>query len=110
MNKTEFLEKVSKIDRTGEDEFRGMYNSPELIWEQLIQPHIIAKQVTKRDFFAAEAMKAEIITWNSEMSDEHRAALLEDMIERNGDLTINEQMAKDSFSLADIMLKYSNNS
>ena len=32
MTKKEFLETVSKIDDTFEDEFRAVYNSPEAIW------------------------------------------------------------------------------
>lgn len=35
MTKQDFIDKVSKIHETGEDEFRAEYNSPELIWRIL---------------------------------------------------------------------------
>lgn len=35
MTKEEFIKEFSKIEDTFEDEFRGKYNSPELIWEAL---------------------------------------------------------------------------
>lgn len=60
--------------------------------------------VSVRDFFAANALKAEIESWNAEMSDEYRAKLLEDMIERHGETTVYEALAKNSFEMADAML------
>lgn len=33
MTKEEFIKLVSKIDQTGEDEFKAVYNSPELFWK-----------------------------------------------------------------------------
>lgn len=32
MTKNEFINTVSKIDQTGEDEFKAEFNSPEKIW------------------------------------------------------------------------------
>jgi len=61
--------------------------------------------VSLRDFFAAEAMKAECISWNAELSDKHRAAILEDMIERWGQTTVYEAIALNSWEMADNMLK-----
>ena len=60
--------------------------------------------VSVRDFFAANALKAEIQSWNAEMSDEYRAELLEDMIERHGETTVYEALAKNAFEMADAML------
>ena len=60
--------------------------------------------VSVRDFFAANALKAEIQSWNAEMSDEYRAMLLEDMIERHGETTVYEALAKNAFEMADAML------
>ena len=60
--------------------------------------------VSVRDFFAANALKAEIESWNAEMSDEYRAKLLEDMIERHGETTVYEALAKNAFEMADAML------
>lgn len=42
MTKDEFINLVSKVNETGEDEFKAEYNSPELIWENVISK--IAKQ------------------------------------------------------------------
>jgi len=36
MNKQEFLNVVSKIDTTGEDEFHAQFNSPELLWDNFL--------------------------------------------------------------------------
>lgn len=35
--KEQFISKVSKINETGEDEFKAEFNSPELIWEKVIK-------------------------------------------------------------------------
>lgn len=35
LTKEEFIKTVSKIDTTGEDEFKAKYNSPELLWKYL---------------------------------------------------------------------------
>lgn len=61
--------------------------------------------ISLRDFFAAEAMKAECISWNAEMSDEYRAKILEDMIERWGETTVYEAIALNSYEMSDNMLK-----
>lgn len=36
MTKEEFIKRVSKINSTGEDEFRAMYNSPEKLYDMVI--------------------------------------------------------------------------
>ena len=41
MTKESFINLVSKINDTYEDEFRGEYNSPELIWKNLITHHFL---------------------------------------------------------------------
>lgn len=41
LSKKEFIEKVSKIEQTFEDEFKAEYNSPELIWQRIIEPYFI---------------------------------------------------------------------
>lgn len=70
-----------------------------------LKNHGDISDVIERDYFAGQAMKAEIITWNTEMTDKHRGKLLEDMVNRNGgELTINEQLAKNSFDMADAMM------
>jgi hypothetical protein len=58
-----------------------------------------------RDKIAIECMKAEVISWNSEMSKKQRIARLQDWIKRHGDLTINESIAIDCYQMADAMLK-----
>lgn len=67
-----------------------------------ILPHV---SVSLRDFFAAEAMKAECISWNAEMSNKYRAKILKDMIERWGKTTVYEAIALNSWEMADNMLK-----
>lgn len=60
--------------------------------------------VSVRDFYAAEALKAEIQVWNSELSNEHRAELLQDMVDRFGNCEVQVAIAKSSFEMADTML------
>lgn len=38
MKKKEFISLVSKIDTTFEDEFKSEYNSPELLWDKVLEP------------------------------------------------------------------------
>lgn len=90
--KIEILQKVSNGELT-----------PEQANEQLSGLSIV--DISLRDFFAAEVMKAEIISWNAEMTDTHRTALLEDMVERYGQTTVYSALAKSSFEMADIMLQ-----
>jgi len=61
MTKKEFLETVSKIDDTGEDEFRRVYNSPEAIWplfealqERYDLLHMTFEEVLLKQFAASE--------------------------------------------------------
>ena len=37
LNKEFFINKVSKIQETFEDEFKADYNSPELIWDKFLK-------------------------------------------------------------------------
>jgi uncharacterized coiled-coil protein SlyX len=39
--KIDFIKMVSKIDKTFEDDFNGEFNSPELIWDNIILGYII---------------------------------------------------------------------
>lgn len=59
-----------------------------------------------RDKIAIECMKAEIASWNSEMSKSHRIQLLEDWTKRHGtEVKINECIAIDCYEMADAMLR-----
>lgn len=44
MNKEQWIKLVSKIEDTFEDEFRGEYNSPELMWEKIISKLKLSKK------------------------------------------------------------------
>lgn len=65
---------------------------------------LFAVSVSLRDYIATECMKSEIIAWNKEMSNEYRAKLLEDMIERYGNIKVNDAIALMSYEMADAML------
>jgi hypothetical protein len=41
MTKEEFISEVSKINSTGEDEFRAAYNSPEKLWDRVIARKLV---------------------------------------------------------------------
>jgi len=53
MNKEFFISKVSKIEQTFEDEFRGEFNSPELIWNNFL----------KNDFFWFDIRDKPAMQW-----------------------------------------------
>jgi hypothetical protein len=57
-----------------------------------------------RDYFAAQAMKSEIIAWNSPIPDDHREIILQDWERRFGDKTVNEFIALSSYEMADAMM------
>ena len=65
--------------------------------------------VSLRDYIATECMKSEIIAWNKEMSNEYRAKLLEDIIERYGNIKVNDAIALMSYEMADAMLSARSN-
>lgn len=65
--------------------------------------------VSLRDYMATECMKSEIIAWNKEMSNEYRSRLLEDMIERYGNIKVNDAIALMSYEMADAMLSARSN-
>ena len=44
MNKEQWIKLVSKIEDTFEDEFRGEYNSPEVMWEKIISKLKLSKK------------------------------------------------------------------
>jgi len=46
MLKEDFIKKVSKIDKTFEDEFKAKYNSPELIWRYLKKNGVFSNSCT----------------------------------------------------------------
>ena len=41
MTKEEFISIVSKINSTGEDEFKALYNSPEKLWDRVIALNLV---------------------------------------------------------------------
>jgi hypothetical protein len=45
MNKEFFINKVSKINQTFEDEFKAEFNSPELIWDNLLSGAIFWQDI-----------------------------------------------------------------
>lgn len=45
MNKEYFINKVSKIDQTFEDEFRAEFNSPEMLWDRVLQNAIFWQDI-----------------------------------------------------------------
>lgn len=47
MNKDYFIKKVSKIEQTFEDEFKAEFNSPELIWDNLLHNAIFWRDIKK---------------------------------------------------------------
>lgn len=47
MNKDYFINKVSKIEQTFEDEFKAEFNSPELIWNNLLHNAIFWQDIKK---------------------------------------------------------------
>lgn len=44
MTKEQWIKLVSKMDQTEEDEFKAIYNSPELMWDKVISKIIIKKE------------------------------------------------------------------
>jgi hypothetical protein len=46
MTKEEFISEVSKINSTGEDEFRALYNSPEKLWDRVIARKLVTDEVS----------------------------------------------------------------
>lgn len=52
MTKEEFIKLVSKIDQTGEDEFKAVYNSPEKIWRiiEIIRTDALTKEIINEVF------------------------------------------------------------
>lgn len=62
-----------------------------------------------RDYIACEAMKAKIMVWDTELTNKHRQALLEDMVERYGKATVNDAISMMCYEIADSMLKARSN-
>ena len=62
-----------------------------------------------RDYIACEAMKAKIMVWDTELTNKHRKALLEDMVERYGKATVNDAFSMMCYEIADSMLKARSN-
>lgn len=85
-------------------------NKQELSKETENKPELYAVvSVSLRDYIATEYMKSEIIAWNKEMSNEYRTKLLEDMIERYGNIKVNDAIALMSYQMADAMLSARSN-
>lgn len=68
------------------------------------QSSIGTVNISLRDYIATECMKAELIAWNKEMSNEYRTKLLEDIIDRYGNIKVNDAIALMSYEMADAML------
>lgn len=49
MNKELFINKVSKIDQTFEDEFKSDFNSPELLWDNFLSSRIFLPYIKSGD-------------------------------------------------------------
>jgi len=45
MNKKYFINKVSKIDKTFEDEFKAEFNSPEMLWDRVLKNAIFWQDI-----------------------------------------------------------------
>jgi hypothetical protein len=68
------------------------------------------QELTTIDRFAVEIVKSEVISWNTEMSKEHRELILQDMINRyGGKTTLNDCIANMSYELAESMMKVRKN-
>lgn len=65
--------------------------------------------VSLRDYIACEAMKAKIMVWDTELTNKHRQILLEDMIERYGNVTVNDALSMMCYEIADSILKARSN-
>ena len=82
--------------------------------QNLNEPHRPALQQgavmpSLRDYIACEAMKAKIMVWDSELTNKHRQALLEDMVERYGKATVNDALSMMCYEIADSMIKARSN-
>jgi hypothetical protein len=62
-----------------------------------------------RDYIACEAMKAKIMVWDTELTNKHRQALLKDMVERYGNVTVNDALSMMCYEIADSMIKARSN-
>ena len=62
--------------------------------------------LTKREYFAGLAMQSMITSWQSELSDRFRKALLDDLVREFGkDITVYEGFSKKAIVCADELLK-----
>jgi hypothetical protein len=58
MNKDYFIKTTSKIDQTFEDEFKAKYNSPELIWDNLLHDKFLKdEEIDTIEFCMEELIK-----------------------------------------------------
>jgi hypothetical protein len=64
--------------------------------------------VSLRDYLAAQAMQANIASWNAEISSEYRIKLLKDWVKHYGNKTVYECVALISYEMADAMLSVRN--
>jgi hypothetical protein len=66
MNKELFINKVSKIDQTFEDEFKAEFNSPELIWDNFLSSCVFLPYIKSGDSENnAEQLTNDYLTINS---------------------------------------------
>ena len=74
----------------------------------MISENPLLVSVSLRDFLAAQAMVANMTTWNSELSNEYRIKLLENWIKNFGDADVYKCIASISYEMADVMLAVRN--
>ena len=60
MTKQDFINRVSKINETFEDEFKAEYNSPELLWEKVIVPMFMINTRNKNNYRVCPHCKRKI--------------------------------------------------
>lgn len=68
MTKEKFIELVSKIHQTGEDEFKANFNSPELMWYNLLERefqslYITIEKLEKRNLWLTCLEQAGVDNW-----------------------------------------------
>lgn len=62
--------------------------------------------ISSRDYFAGLAMQSYTQVWNSDISDNHRVKMLNDMVKRYGEeVIVADGIAKMAYEMADSMMK-----
>lgn len=73
-----------------------------------IEQNGLLPAVSLRDYFAGQAMVANVASWNAEISPEYRTKLLEDWVKHYGNKTVYECVALISYEMADAMMSVRN--